>query len=192
MRLRPLIKLLALALGAGAVIRAQRSRRAAEGRGGPSRDPFAADPSDPVQRFDEASELAAEPLAVDARSRDDIAAAQDLASLELDVDQIAREDDLQVELIDVDALGIARDSGELYGAHTPAAVDRLHRDDDEAFADGQSWLEALETSAIENGAEPEQELSEIVDDEDVLRPPHAAIARDVPIADYGSGGRRGL
>jgi hypothetical protein len=85
-----------------------------------------------------------------------------------------------------------RDAGDLYGAHTPAAVDRVHPDDDHAMADGQSWLEALETSAIENGAEPERELDDLVDDEDLLRAPHPADRRDTPVADHGSGGRRGL
>jgi hypothetical protein len=192
MRLRTLIKVLALVFGTGAIIRYQRNQRLAAGRGGPSRDTFAADPSDPVQGFDEISELQAEPLDVDALSREDIAAAQDLAALDLDIDRITAEEDVQIELIDVDALAVTRDSGDLYGVHTPAAVDRTHPDNDQSFNDGQNWIEALETSAVENGAEPERELSEIVDDEDVFRAPHASLARDVPIADLGSGGRRGL
>ena len=188
MRLRTLIKVLALGLVARAVIRYVRDNRAA--RRGPARDAFAPDPADPVQGFDEAIEFGAEPLDVDVQSLADIEAAQDLAGLE--VDRFAGEDDVLIEMVSIHDLAITRDSGELYGAHTPAAVDRTHPDDDQAFAEGQNWLEALETSAIENGAEPEQELSEIVDDQDVFRAPHASVSRDVPVADYGSGGRRGM
>jgi hypothetical protein len=190
MRLRTLIKILALGLVAGAILRSQRNRR--DARRGPSRDPYAADPDDPVQRFDDASELQAEPLDLDVQSRVDMEAAQDLAALEVDLDRIVGEDDIQVELIDVDAIPVSRDAGDLYGAHTPVAVDRVHPDDDQSFGDGQNWIEALETSAIENGAQPEQELSEIADDEDVFRAPHPSATRDTPIADLGSGGRRGL
>jgi hypothetical protein len=85
-----------------------------------------------------------------------------------------------------------RDAGELYGVHTPPAVDHDRPDDDRAFDEGQNWLVALETSAVENGPEPERELDDIVDDEDVLRPPHASDRRDTPVADHGAGGRRGL
>jgi hypothetical protein len=84
------------------------------------------------------------------------------------------------------------DDGDLYGAHTPPAADRTHPDNDRSFDEGQNWLEALETSAAESGAEPERELDDIVDDEDVLRPPHPAASRDTPVADHGAGGRRGL
>jgi hypothetical protein len=97
-----------------------------------------------------------------------------------------------IALGDLDELPGLRDAGDLYGAHTPAAVDRVHPDGDRSFDDGQNWIEALETSAVENGAEPERELDEIIDDEDVLRPPHASRTRDTPIADLGSAGRRGL
>jgi hypothetical protein len=190
MRLRTLIKVLALGLAARAITRYVRDRRAA--LRGPARDSFAPDPADPVQGLDAVLELDAEPLDLDAQSRADIEAAQDLAGLEIEVDRIAGDDDAQVEMVNIDDLAIVRDGGELYGVHTPAAVDRTHPDDDQAFAEGQTWIEALETSAIENGAEPEQELSEIVDDEDLLRAPHASLGRDTPVADHGSGGRRGL
>src|SRR6185503_1775242 len=156
------------------------------GRRGSTRDPFAPDPSDPVQTFDEVFELRDEPFSVDAQSIADIEAAQDLAGLELDADRIAHEDVAQVEMNSIDELAAVRDGGDLYGAHTPAAVDRAHPDDDQAFAEGQNWVEALETSAIEGGAEPEQELSEIVDDADLFRAPHARAGRDTPVADHGS------
>lgn len=94
--------------------------------------------------------------------------------------------------LDAGSGGGRGDDGDLYGAHTPPAVDRTHPDDDHAFAEGQNWIEALEASATENGPEPERELDDIVDDEDVLHPPHAALRRDTPVADHGAGGRRGL
>jgi hypothetical protein len=229
---------LALGLAAYAIIRrvrrrqrgalgdddAARAGRAAQAAGAGGCVP---DAGDPVQGLYEVIELEATPLDVDAVSRRDAEAAQDLAVLEA---ELAEESDVviitaeadpeafdgETELRSLGALGsedrIARaagadgadddldavpdgargDAGDLYGAHTPAAVDRTHPDDDHAFAEGQNWLEALETSAIENGAEPDRELDDIVDDEDVLRPPHAALARDTPVADHGAGGRRGL
>src|SRR6185295_17359374 len=85
-----------------------------------------------------------------------------------------------------------RDAGDLYGAHTPRAVDRDHPDDDRAFDNGENWVEALAVSAVENGAEPERELDQIVDDDDLLDPPHRSDTRDTPVADHGAGGRRGL
>jgi len=190
MRLRTLFKVLALGAAVRAVLRYQRDSRAA--RRGPARDPFAPDPSDPVQTFDEVFELRDDPFAVDVQSMADLEAAQDLTGLELDADRIAHEDVAQVEMISVDDLAAARAGGDLYGAHTPAAVDRAHPDSDQAFVEGQNWVEALETSAIEGGAEPEQELSEIFDDADLFRAPHARAGRDTPVADHGSGGRRGL
>ncbi len=154
-------------------------------------DMFASDPGDPVQGFDEVSELQVTPLEVDAQSLGDAEAAHDLARLESDIDGIADVDTAAVAFYPPGEPARQRDAGDLYGAHTPAAVDRRHPDDDHAFANGQNWLEALETSAIENGAEPGREI-EIIDDEDVLRPPHASDRRDIPVADHGSGGRRGL
>jgi hypothetical protein len=145
-----------------------------------------------VQGFDEVTELAGMPLDVDALSRADVEAAEDLAGLEVDIDATAERDTEVIALGDLDELPGLRDAGDLYGAHTPAAVDRVHPDGDRSFDDGQNWIEALETSAVENGAEPERELDEIIDDEDVLRPPHASHTRDTPIADLGSAGRRGL
>jgi len=195
MRLRTLITPVALGLAAHAVLRHrrnQRARRAAHDAGARRADSFANDPRDPVQGFDEPSELQGTPLEVDAQSIEDAVAAQDLAGLEADVDQIVSDDDAAIELVDIEVASPARDAGDLYGAHTPPADDRALPDDDRAAAEGQNWIEALETSAIENGAEPERELDAIVDDEDVLRPPHPADMRDTPVADHGSGGRRGL
>jgi hypothetical protein len=190
MRLRTLIKVLALGLAARAAIRHLRDRDAALRR--TTRDSFTPDPADPVQGFDDVVELGVGPLDLDAQSLADVEAAQDLLGLQIEVDRIAGEDDAQIELVDIDDLAIAHEGGELYGAHTPTSVDRPRPDDDQALAEGQSWLEALETSAIENGAEAGQELSEFDDDDDLFRAPHRALGRDTPIADLGSGGRRGL
>jgi len=187
MRVRTLLKLLALGVLADAVIRYRHGRRTAA-----PRDDLAPDPRDPVQGFDEAPELQATALSVDALSAADVEAAQDLASFEAELDRVVHEDDIEVELVDLEDAAMIHDSGELYGAHTPIAVARRHADDDQAFVEGQSWTEALETSAIENGAEPGRALDEIVDDEDVLRAPHASIRGDMPVADHGSGGRRGV
>ena len=118
MRLRTLIKVLALGLAARAVTRYVRDNRAAPR--GPARDSFAPDPADPVQGLDEVIELGAAPLDVDAQSRADIEAAQDLAGLEIEVDRIAGEDDVQIEMVNLDDLAAVRDGGELYGAHAPA------------------------------------------------------------------------
>ena len=187
MRPRHILTSVAVGLAARAIIRRRRARRAA------SLDPFASDPGDPVQNLDEVPELQASPLDVDAVSQEDAEAAQDLAVLEVEIDETADRDAAVTTLVDDAPTGRRlRDAGDLYGAHTPPAVDRDHPDDDRAFDEGQNWLEALETSAIENGAEPERELTEIVDDEDVQSPPHASDTRDTPVADHGAGGRSGL
>jgi hypothetical protein len=163
-------------------------------------DDFAIDPLDSVQSFEKISDLEVATLDVDALSAEDIAAAEDLAILEAEsesYDSTIGADDRSVlvgtmdDVIDLDP-SMRRDAGDLYGAHTLTAVDRDHPDDDRAFEQGQNWVEALETSAVENGLEPERELDAIVDDEDILDPPHASAKRDRPVADNGSGGRRGL
>jgi hypothetical protein len=187
----------AAAIAGYAIARNRRRKRAMRAS---ARDPFAIDPQDPVQALDEVAELQVMPLEVDALSTADVEAAEDLAGLESELD----DDDLVVvtetqavvggdidEVVELDR-PVRHDDGDLYGAHTPAAVDRSHPDDDRAFDEGQNWIEALETSAVENGAEPERPLDDIIDDEDVLQPPHASDHRDRPVADLGSGGRRGL
>jgi hypothetical protein len=204
MRLHSLTKPLHLGVAARAFIRRWRGLLAPHDVGARHADTVvdtvANDPHDPVQGFDEVSELQVTPLDVDAQSTDDAEAAQDLAGLESEIDQIADDDDEAIAMAGIDESATARgdgpppprDAGDLYGAHTPPAGDRDHPNDDQAAAEGQNWIEALSTSAIENGAGPEHELDSIVDDEDVNRPPHASSHRDRPIADYGSGGRRGL
>ena len=186
-----------IGLAGYAFLRHRRTKRPAQDT---TLDDFAIDPLDSVQSFEKISDLDVAELDVDALTTQDIAAAQDLAVLEVESDLEESQTDSEEQLIlvgtadDVIALDAAsrRDSGDLYGVHTLPASDREHPDDDRAFEEGQNWLEALETSAIEGGAEPEQELSEIVDDADLFRAPHATSGRDTPVADYGSGGRRGL
>jgi hypothetical protein len=193
MRLRSMAMPFALGLAGYAFLRHRRTQRAARV---PARDDFAIDPLDAVQSFDKIADLEVATLDVDALSTEDIAAAQDLATLEAEPSQTEPEDQpiplgTADEVIELEP-SMRRDAGDLYGAHTPRAVDRDHPDDDRAYDEGQNWIEALEASAVENGPEPERELDDIVDDEDVLDPPHASATRDRPIADHGSGGRRGL
>ena len=116
MRLRSIITPVAVAVAGYAMARNRRRQRA---RSYAARDELASDPRDPVQSLEDASELQVTPLDVDALSTADVEAAQDLALLE-------------------------------------------------------------------------SELDDIIDDEEVLEPPHASDTRDRPVADQGSGGRRGL
>jgi hypothetical protein len=209
MRLRTLIMPMALGLAARAVVRHRRDQRArrdhtdrADGADraddrARSADSFASDPGDPVQSFDEVVELQVMPLEVDALSIEDAEAAQDLAGLESEIDQVAGDD---AELVDVD-VDASRDAGDLYGARVPAATEPVkstHPDEREAAEgqswDGQNWIEALETSVIEDAAAPERALAfdDPGDDDDRFRPQHPADRRDTPVADHGSGGRRGV
>jgi hypothetical protein len=149
------------------------------------------DPDDPVQGFDEASELRVEPLDFDAQSDADVEAGQDLASFETDLDQASLDLDTPAET-DLDARIAAEaghGTGELYGVHTPPAVDRDLPDDREAMDQGENWLEALQESATEHGAAPEREI-DVVDEVD--EPPHPSDDRDIPVADRGSAGPGGL
>lgn len=151
-------------------------------------DDFEADPNDPVQGFDEAAELRVDPLAVDVMPTADAEAAQDLAALETDLDRRGLAFDSYSEPYDIDAATVGTDTGDLYGGHAVAAVDTELPDDRIAMNEGQNWIEALETSAIENGAEPEAELA--MDDE--YDPPHPTDTRDIPVADRGSAGPGGI
>ena len=204
MRPRHVLLPLALALAVRTVVRHRRRARAR--RVADDLQRLRPDPTDPLQRLDEAPELEVAPLDVDAVSLADAAAADDLAILEDDLDETADRDTAVIAAAEADETAViseaeatdlteparARDAGDLYGAHTPPAQDREHPDDDRAFDQGENWLEALGASAAENGPEPERGLDEIVDDEDVLQPPHPSDTRDRPVADHGSGGRPGL
>ena len=82
------------------------------------------------------------------------------------------------------------DTGDLYGVHVPPAQTTSHLDQDAAMDGGQTWLEALETDAIEGGPLPERTL-EIIDDEELEHTSHRSDTRDTPVADRGSGGPAG-
>jgi hypothetical protein len=143
------------------------------------------------------------PIDLDA---EDTEVARDLASL--DVEQLADDAEQLTEEVDeeVDADGEAdaqaepegsegsseiavKDGGDLYGVHVAPASDRAHLDDDEAFEDGQNWVESLHTDAAEGGPEPEHEV-DILDEHDLTS--SSADSKDRPIADRGSAGPRGL
>jgi len=147
---------------------------------------FSLDPGDPVQLFNGISEL--ELVDLDGDLLEDVHVAQDLAAVGAELDEL--DDDDMTEMVAVEILPSFRDGGDFYGGQTSIGADRDLLDDDRAFAEGQNWVEALETSAIENGDEPGRELG--VDDEDLFAPPYPADRRDIPVSDFGSGGRRGL
>lgn len=156
----------------------------------------APDPRDPVQSLDDAVPLHTEELELDAMSRADAEAASDLAMLSTDFDE--REG---FEEVMFDSRGMAevhpdavpadrmRDVGELYGVHTPAAADRDLPDGDASFEVGQNWLESLQTAATEFGPEDEEEI-DLEDEHD--KPPHPTDTRDIPVADRGAAGPRGV
>jgi hypothetical protein len=83
----------------------------------------------------------------------------------------------------------AHDVGDLYGGHTPRAVESEHLDGDRSFDEGQNWLESLETDAAEFGAEPERPI-DFYDEQD--KGSHQGDMKDTPVADRGSGGPGGL
>jgi len=133
------------------------------------------DPGDPVQGFDEVADLHVIDLDLDAVDAADAAAAQDLAALENDVDDAAMEIDTPsqttLDAIDDSVRGV------------PDVLD-----DDDAFDDGQNWVEALETSAAEYGPDDPEVDVDITDDPDEPR----RMRGDTPVADHGSGGPRGV
>ncbi len=92
----------------------------------------------------------------------------------IDVDMLAELGDISVH-----------DSGELY--NIPLAQQGVHLDADRAQALGENMFEALEEDAIENGLEPEASL--FIDDDNLDLP---TDLRDRPVADFGSGGPRGM
>lgn len=190
MRLTTFSKLLALSAAATWVYK-HRRRDVAAGPGVTTAD-LAPDPNDPVQRISEdafdVSDIA--DLDVDAIDAADAEAARDLAMLESDREQAALELDTpsQTTLDAVDGAAEG-DLGDLYGVHTPPAVDRTLPDDRAAMDQGQTWLEAMQESAVEYGAEPEHEI-DLVDEQD--KPPHPSDLRDRPVADRGSGGPGGV
>jgi hypothetical protein len=188
MRLLTLSKLLALAAGATWVYK-HKHRFASSSTGEVTRDDLAADPNDPIQRIAD-DQFDVSDLAVDAVDVADAEAAQDLAMLESELDESALELDTPSQTtLDANEIAVEGDTGELYGVHTPRAVDRTLPDDREAMEDGQNWLEALQESAVEFGADPEHDLDPL-DDQDTA--PHPSDLRDRPVADRGSGGPAGV
>jgi hypothetical protein len=93
------------------------------------------------------------------------------------------------------ATATKKDSGDLYGVHTPHAEDKDGKSrDQEEYKDadeGENWLETLEKQSAEGGAEPEEEL-DVIDDSDPEGGHHPTESGDRPVADKGSGGRSGL
>lgn len=155
-------------------------------------DLLAPDPADPVQSMDALDQVDLADLDVDALSVAEGTGELAGATVESSVDESAMEVDMPEDTTMEGYEQGARDVGDLYGVHTPRAADRAHPDDDQAMGDGQTWLEALETSAAENGPLPEEPLESIVDDEDVYSAPHPSDSDDTPVADRGSGGPAGI
>jgi len=155
-------------------------------------DLLAPDPADPVQSMDALDQVDLADLDVDtlsmAEGSGELAGATVESSLEEAAMELDTPEDTTMEAVEQGA----RDVGDLYGVHTPRAADRAHPDDDQAMNDGQNWIEALETSAAENGPLPEEPLESIVDDEDVYSAPHPSDSEDTPVADRGSGGPAGI
>lgn len=139
---------------------------------------FAPDPADPVQSMDALDQVDLSDLDVDALSMAE--GTGEFASIEPEEGSL---DEIEQSASDV---------GDLYGVHTPHALDTMHPDDDVAMNDGQNWVEALATSSVEYGPQPEETLASIVDDEDIFAAPHASDGNDTPVADRGSGGPAGI
>ena len=186
-----------LLVGGAAIWAAQRFirpqtnvKRAAPGAADSEVADLGPDPGDPVQGFDEVGDMHVADLDIDVLDAADAEAAQDLASLESELDESALELDTPSQTT-IDAQNVSVDAtGELYGVHTPYAANTELPDGDASFDEGQNWIEALETSAVEYGAAPEEEV-DIVDDSDTA--PHSrTLTRDTPVADRGSGGPGGV
>jgi hypothetical protein len=192
MRLLTLSKLLVLG-GAAAWAYKHRdafSRRDSSAGGGITAADLRPDPGDPVQGIDEAAELRVIDLEVDALDQADADAAQDLAALSSDLDEHSLGlDTPALDDFDTISTGAVEDTGELYGVHTPVALDTEIPDDRRAMDDGENWFEALEASAAEFGPVVEGDI-DVTDDQDV--PPHPSDTKDTPVADHGSGGPSGV
>ena len=151
-------------------------------------DNFAPDPQDPLQAFDEPIEALGEPLDVDALSNEDAESALDLARAGFDIE------DRSFDSFPGSTMPpgeIVHDAGELYGVHIVPAEDTDVVDGDTAMDQGENWLEALSASSTEYGAKPERVI-DLIDDEEHLAAPHPTDTRDIPVADRGSAGPRGL
>jgi hypothetical protein len=166
------------------------------------------DPEDPAQLLDDAGQysiITDEDIAVDAQPAAEAEASLDAAmevadaeSEEDEEDELAAEEP-ELTTADEYAAHVHKDSGELYGVHTPKAGDRnLEKTaDQEEFIDsdqGETWLETLGHKAAEYGAEPEAELDVIDDSDEHIehRGHNPTESGDRPVADKGSGGNSGL
>lgn len=165
---------------------AYKHRGRASAPDGGSRSDLAADPNDPDQGFAD-HPLDVSGLSVDAVDFADAEAARDLAMLESELDESALEpSDAAFDSIDAALVG---NIGELYGVHTAPAVDLTLTDDRLAMNDGQNWVEALQETVIEYGADSEHEIDPI---SEIDNPQPAGDLGDRPVADRGSGGPGGV
>jgi len=148
------------------------------------------DPEDPTQLLDEAGQFSV--LAIDAEPSAEAEAELDAAEAEAsDLDDDATELDTPSETTaDAYERATLKDTGDLYGVRTPHASDR-DLDGATDSPQGENWIEALERTATEYGAEPEEELV-VIDDSDEHRGPHPSDHRDRPVADKGSAGPGGM
>lgn len=159
------------------------------------------DPEDPTQRIDDAGQYSITELGVEAQPSAEGAADIDTAVADSEGEEAADEAQALIEepdetTADAYAAATTKDSGDLYGVHTPRAQDNdLDKNlDQEDFKDadqGENWLETLEHKAAEYGAEAEEEL-DVIDDSDPEGGHHSTESGDRPVADKGSGGRSGL
>jgi hypothetical protein len=204
MRMTKLVALLLAGAGAGVAAVAIGKRRTRRARGAAGADPrLQPDPRDPVQGFDDVHAFHVEELGVDAFDEADITAARDLETLDANVEldelttrggPIAPDVPPSASPVEPSArpseiARARRGSGELYGVHLPPAGDTDIPDGDRSFDQGENWIEALQEHATELGPEVEVEVT-ILDEDDLDSPP--TDTRDIPVADRGSAGPRGL
>ena len=106
---------------------------------------------------------------------------------------LAEAETIDLGLLSVAHVGARGVIGVAVTSVTTFGLDHLeHPDDDRAMDAGQNWVEALETSAAENGPLPEQPLDNILDDEDLYAAAQTSDSDDIPVADRGSGGPGGI
>jgi hypothetical protein len=157
------------------------------------------DPEDPTQRIDDAGQYSITELGVEAQPSAEGDADIDTAVAEASGEEASEEfvEEPDETTADAHAAAVTKDSGDLYGVHTPRAndngVDDKHRDqgsfkDDEQ---GEHWFETLGKKSAESGAELEEEV-DVLDDSDPEAGHHSTESGDRPVADKGSGGPSGL
>jgi hypothetical protein len=156
------------------------------------------DPEDPTQRIDDAGQYSITELGVEAQPSAEGDADIDTAMADSSGEEAGEEliEEPDETTADAHAAAVKKDSGDLYGVHTPRANDRdLDKNrDQEDFKDaeqGEHWFETLGKKATESGAEAEEEL-DVIDDSDPEGGHHSTESGDRPVADKGSGGPSGL